>query len=803
MQGFKLHRIWGSAILFVLFSLLLAARPVGPELQDSGNQESVQEPSFTPLDPDLSEEELAAMGAEAFAAVKESYKTELESVTFRFGTAEEIGEIIKKENIEVLGRTLPEGTEQEVIEKTAEQLSESISDALLAKFSLGENEVLVNLEVFFRLEEEFGLTGIASHEVLQAVLVHESVHAIDDVEFSLAKIEEFIVDVDSSQTVNALIEGHAQFWSRRVCAAHGLTAAFERFSSAISFVPETDDPVSALFSATYVAQMTFWYGEGERFFLAVHAAKGEEGVREVFQAPPTESVLISQPDWYLDPASRPEAEFDLEERLRVIIDLSSQGGRTLTKMKLLKPQIAAALSLLPELEVEAVLAELQDNLMAFHQGRDDHFSVGIFSMSSAVWSRSFFDLEEELLYVKDEAMKEGPIKIMSSEYEPTKEGAQFGEAVVGNFEGLYCKKVMEAGPMEMEIATLVAVRGRTVVEISCMEDGEAASIEQMVFLANLLLDPDMASDMLEEVNARFEEDREAELYILLPESSNAMSDDRRADQYRPAIEIPQGADYVRADGAKISALPEAYGIQTAWGYSLGHIPEENMEELKSGETQILEDPLYSTQGTTGVDPGDRSVLRGYLRSVASRMERYVDSSTGEELELADDPLFIRADKHSLFKYTQIVMEECAAPEVRIWKIQMAITGGKSITFYLPKDLALAEDLSGQGERIEIVLSVVHEGNLVDVTKERPYDSAKDDFYAYDDTRELSYQVGPRKYEEARRVRSRLKSLLRKNEDLVAVIKPGPGVLTQEVVEVYDALLDARVLEFYFAATEDE
>ncbi len=791
-----------SWFFVVLFSLLSAAAPRGLELQDAKTGEAWEEADFTPLDPDLSEEELAAMGTEAFALVKESYETELESVTFRFGTAEEIAAILKEHNLKVLARMLPEA-KQEEIEAAARQLSEGLSDALLAKFNFDENEVLVNLDVFFMMQDELGLEGFASYEVLKAVLVHETVHAIDDVEFSLSKVEDLIVDTDSSQTVNALIEGHAQFRSRRVCADHGMTAAFERFSSAISMVPETDDPVEALVMATFVAQMTFWYEEGERFFLAIYAAKGEEGVREVFQAPPTESVLITQPGWYLDPSSRPEAEFDLEERLGVIIDLSSQNDRTLTKMKLLKPQIAVGLALLPEVEVESVLAELQDNLMAFHQGGEDIFSVGVFSMSSAVWSRSFFELEEELLYAKDEAMKDPPIRILLSEYEPVEEGVQYGEAVAGNFEGLYCRKVMEVGSMEMEIGSLIAVRGRAVIEITMMEDSEAASIEQLVFLANLLLDPDMAADMLEEINARFEEANEAELHILLPESSNAMSDSPSSDQHRPAIEIPQGVDYVGADGAHISALPEAYGIETAWGYSMGHIPAENMKELENGEIQIMESSLYSTRGTTGVDAGARSVLRGYLRSVASRMERYVDSSTGEELELANDPLFIRADKYSLFKYTQIVMEECAAPEVRIWKIQMAITGGKSITFYLPKDHASVENFSGQGEQVEIVLSVVHEGNLVDVTKERPYDIAKDEFYAYDDTRELSYQVGPRKYEEARRVRSRLKSLLRKNEDLVAVIKPGPGVLTQEVVEVYDALLDAGVLKLYFAATEEE
>ena len=90
--------------------------------------------------------------------------------------------------------------------------------------------------------------------------------------------------------------------------------------------------------SSFAAQLSFWYEEGERFFLAVYAAKGEEGVRAVFQAPPTESVLISQPGWYLDPATRPTAEFDLEERLGTVIELMTWGGHPPTKLKMLEAQ---------------------------------------------------------------------------------------------------------------------------------------------------------------------------------------------------------------------------------------------------------------------------------------------------------------------------------------------------------------------------------------------------------------------------------------------------------------------------------
>jgi len=798
-----LHRTIAVSLSLLTLSLLSVAASRWAPPQDSGAEDAGQVAEFTPLDPGLTEGELAEMGAEALALVKEGYETELESTAFRFATAEELADILTESNLGVFARTLPEGTKQEEVEAASRRFANGISGGLLAKFNFGANEVLVNLDVFFALQDEFGLEGFASYEVLEAVLVHEAVHAIDDVEFSLSKLQDLIVDTDSAQAINAVMEGHAQFRSRRVCAENGLTAAFERYSEVIAWAPEKDDPAEALLLATQAAQMEFWYEEGERFFSAVHAVRGAEGLREVFRAPPTESVLISEPDWYLDPSTRPEADFDLEARLDVIIELMEREGRDMLKMKLLKPQVAAAFALLPELDVETVLEELDDNHVAIHQGAEDLSSVGIFSMSSAVWSRTLFELQGELLHAKDDAMKEGSVRIVSSEYEEFQAGHEFGAAIVGDFEGILSKKLMDVGSIEVGVASLVAVQGRTVIEISVMEGGEAGSQERLVFLANLLLDPDMAESMLVEINERYEERIEAELHIRLPEARNAEPDIPREGQQRPAIEIPQGVDQVGADGAVKGAPPRAYGVETAWRYSLGQVPEECMEELESGEREFIERPLYSTRGVGEVGAGDRSVLQGYLRNVASRMGRSADSSAGEGLGLANDPLFIRADGHSLFKYTQIVMEECAAPDVRIWKIQMAIAGGRALTLHLSQDPAAAEPLSSQPEPAEIVLSVVQEGSLVDVTGERSYDIASDDFYTYDETRELSYRVGSREYKVARRLRARMKSRLRKEEDLAVVLKPGPGVLTQEVLEVYDALLDAGVPTIYFAKAEEE
>jgi hypothetical protein len=484
------HRhILGSATFFVLCSLLLAARPAGLALQDPGNQVSGQEPKLTPLDRDFSEEDLVAMGTEAFAAVKEGYETELESVTFRFGTSEEIAGILVAENLKAIARQLEEGAEQKEIEKTAKAAVQTLASATIAKYCFGANEILVNLDVLFIIEES-GLVGMASREALQATLVHEVMHAVHDAQFPIDHLMEGIVDMDSAQAINALIEGHAQFHARRICEAQGWQAGFERFSSAIGWLPPTEDAARALLMKVAIAQMRFWYETGEQFFVAVHAALGDEGVRLVFENPPMESILISEPGWYLQPETRPVAEFDLEERLDSVVAWYGERDVNLMKMKMLEPQILAALSLLPEADVKLAVGEIHDNMLGFAQGRKSFLSAGLFAMSSAVWSKSFYSLEEQLLHIKDETLKEGNVKILEANYTPFEAGDKFGASTVRGYRGLYALKRMQAGSQKMEVSTLVAISGRTVVEVTGMDNLEAVLIEEMIHVANMLLDPE-------------------------------------------------------------------------------------------------------------------------------------------------------------------------------------------------------------------------------------------------------------------------------------------------------------------------
>ena len=63
------------------------------------------------------------------------------------------------------------------------------------------------------------------------------------------------------------------------------------------------------------------------------------------------------------------------------------------------------------------------------------------------------------------------------------------------------------------------------------------------------------------------------------------------------------------------------------------------------------------------NPDDFKELRSFLSDIATRMEK--------KDNLPDEPLLIRADMNTPFRYIQKVMEQCGYKGIQIWKVQLA------------------------------------------------------------------------------------------------------------------------------------
>ena len=86
----------------------------------------------------------------------------------------------------------------------------------------------------------------------------------------------------------------------------------------------------------------------------------------------------------------------------------------------------------------------------------------------------------------------------------------------------------------------------------------------------------------------------------------------------------------------------------------------------AGQIIRTRDVLYDPEDP---EQADFLQLQQELVNMARRMNPKFDETL--QVELPDDALLIRADEHTPFKYVQKVMEVCAHPDIKIWKLQLA------------------------------------------------------------------------------------------------------------------------------------
>ncbi len=92
------------------------------------------------------------------------------------------------------------------------------------------------------------------------------------------------------------------------------------------------------------------------------------------------------------------------------------------------------------------------------------------------------------------------------------------------------------------------------------------------------------------------------------------------------------------------------------------------------KSQVLYHPMWDPQGR--VDPIRKTradtwwKLSDIMKDVfVAGMPMEMDEKLG--IELPDDPILIRADRNTPFKYVQKIMEVCTRDGIKIWKVQLA------------------------------------------------------------------------------------------------------------------------------------
>lgn len=148
-------------------------------------------------------------------------------------------------------------------------------------------------------------------DYLDLVLAHELVHAYQRDQFGSRMVLHPPDGLEEAAALSAVLEGHAQYVTRRVADRRGQSAAFDLGVSMLTDLPGslTDESLREGLRLSQ-GELRFSYVAGERFVDAVVERLGYAlAVRTLFFFPPRTTAAISDPGEYFEPRKE---SFDLE-----------------------------------------------------------------------------------------------------------------------------------------------------------------------------------------------------------------------------------------------------------------------------------------------------------------------------------------------------------------------------------------------------------------------------------------------------------------------------------------------------------
>jgi hypothetical protein len=286
--------------------------------------------------------------------------------------------------------------------------------------------------------------------------------------------------VDAVTGFNAVLEGHAQHVARAVCARAGWSEGFEAFSAQIGALPSGLDEVMLQLLRVQSATLASAYHDGERFVAAIEASGGAELVARAFQAPP-DGETIFHPDWFIDPANRPVTRYDPEPALDLFNARFPAETWNSTRVSITPAQASTGLALLPEETVRRVVATLRNaralSLQPIADPTAKYVSLVVLEFDAPASAEAYLAAARELSHVKDERMKRGVNRILSSSYVSLDCEDSKGELF---------QKRMRSGPMEFDVFSIDLQRGPLVLET--VFSNEPIERDAHVALVSQLLD---------------------------------------------------------------------------------------------------------------------------------------------------------------------------------------------------------------------------------------------------------------------------------------------------------------------------
>ena len=278
----------------------------------------------------------------------------------RTATRAELADALYVEILPAVNRLGLEGSRGESL---AREQAQGLSRLVGVKYFSGRNAVLVVPANVSGSAAGLSKGADQTRALLRGLLLLECAHAVGVQRYRADQISDETQDLDRSMTRRAVVEGFARFLARRTARRTQPT-----WEANLDLCTEmiVGQPPEAIRNAQDAAedqafrQLAFIHLQGEEFVTVVFDTGGEPAIQKLFENPPDDPDLVGQPNWYLEPASRPIPTRDLGRALTLFeerFDAEQFGRRRIQENR---QRIETQLAFASEPNLNRILAGVVD-----------------------------------------------------------------------------------------------------------------------------------------------------------------------------------------------------------------------------------------------------------------------------------------------------------------------------------------------------------------------------------------------------------------------------------------------------------
>ncbi len=403
-----------------------------------------------------------------------SVQPEVEKVTgrsFKAGisvsikTPDEILDILKKEaDWRYKGVSLPVRDKNRT--NYLNQINHLLSRLLMGKLAIGQNKIYIVPENIRRLNDMLTERSILSKRFLKILLIHELVHVQDDQYYDLRSFFTGVKTHSDMLVREAVVEGHAQYITKKVMARLGQKKDFEKFKEVVTSPPSRETSLKAYMKRVFSSNLRFSYKQGHAFWKTLHKKNVTPLPERVFQNPPSSSAMISTPEYYLNPDTYnlSGVKSKIDTMVQTVKKTFSTDKWSSRALKIQRHKLKTALSLLPAEAAVRGLQKFQTGKVLMVKSKQENqsvYSLSFLAFDHHAAARQFFALEKEVLDAKKKKFQSQSVQFVGE----SREKKKFGDTA---FINVYDLKIRG---QEVTTTTLVILKNQYVFELNLTVQG--------------------------------------------------------------------------------------------------------------------------------------------------------------------------------------------------------------------------------------------------------------------------------------------------------------------------------------------